>query len=160
MVRPDRATIVPSGVGETFLVVSTSPHPEQSKRSITFTNPSGVFYKSSNLLNSGEKRKRKSILQKLAKMRNEKSNLGYYREMRIKIIIWSRIAAINKKEIWKKETARAYTIIIYEIWQWQCRNWNRHVLACMRVCACREFDLWQKQTYWAKPTCSTFIISK
>lgn len=99
MVRPDRATIVPSGVGETFLVVSTSPHPEQSKRSITFTNPSGVFYKSSNLLNSGEKRKRKSILQKLAEMRNEKSNLGYYREMRIKIIIWSRIAAINKKEI-------------------------------------------------------------
>lgn len=44
MVLPDRATIVPSGVGETFFVVSTSPHPEQSKRSITFTDPSGVFY--------------------------------------------------------------------------------------------------------------------
>lgn len=43
IVRPDNPTIVPSAVGETFLLVSTSPHPEQSKRSITLTDPSGVF---------------------------------------------------------------------------------------------------------------------
>lgn len=67
MVRPDRATIVPSGVGETFLVVSTSPHPEQSKRSITFTDPSGVFYKSLNLLNSGRKKKEKIDFTKIGK---------------------------------------------------------------------------------------------
>lgn len=42
IVRPDNPTIFPSGVGETFFVVSTSPQPEQSKRSITLTDPSGV----------------------------------------------------------------------------------------------------------------------
>ncbi len=35
-VRPDRPTIVPSADTVTFFEVSTSPQPEQSKRSITF----------------------------------------------------------------------------------------------------------------------------
>lgn len=39
--RPDSPTIVPSDEAETFFVISTSPHPEQSNRSITFTDPFG-----------------------------------------------------------------------------------------------------------------------
>lgn len=44
-VRPDKPTIVPSGDNATFFDVSTSPQPEQSNRSITFTDPFGFVYK-------------------------------------------------------------------------------------------------------------------